>query len=225
MGFGSLGFRHLPEAPIPAARLPWALSLLERGASSQQSAAQAEMRGRKARRAAEPQESAAAAAPCRGEAAPGRARHRSAGAAGLAQSPKQGHGRNGKNREIQHRDCEGSGGRAGGSKARLGRMRAAAAEERRFGWAAFHVDGGAEQEGTWRCLSVTRPRATDLKCHRPPTQAAKVLSFSTTSLAQASSTAPHHTDAACPHAAFSFRSYICSQLRTGWRCDDESSKD
>lgn len=75
--------------------------------------------------------------------------------AGLALSPKHGHCRNGKDREAQHRDRAGH----AGNKTHLGKMHAAVAEERQFGWMAFHVDEGAEQEGTWRWLLVSRARA------------------------------------------------------------------
>lgn len=112
---------------------------------------------------------------------PDRAHHCPAGTAGPAQSPKRGHGRNGKNRETGHRDCEGRGRRDGGNKTHLGKMHVA--EERQFGWVAFHADEGAKGEETRRWLLVSSPRATDLKQHQPPTQAVKVLSFRTTNLA------------------------------------------
>lgn len=145
------------------------LSLLERSASSQQSAPgrrcapQAALPAGKARIAAElagktPRVRLLAEARQRPDRAVTVSR-----SAGPAQSPKQGHGRNGKNRETQHSDCEGRGRRDGGKKAQLGKMHAAVAQQRRFGWVAFRAHEGAEREETWRRLSVTRPRAADLK--------------------------------------------------------------
>lgn len=122
------------------------LSLLERGTSSQQSALWVEMCAtacsdseKSAGSSGTGRENTVVTAPCRAAQAGSRLDCSAHPLAGLAHSPEQGDCGNGENRETQHGDCEGRGRRDGGNKTHLGKMHAAVAEERRFGWVAFHV--------------------------------------------------------------------------------------
>lgn len=153
------------------------------------------------------------------------------GAAGLAHSPEQGDCGNGQNRETQHGDCEGRGRRDGGNKTHLGKMHAAVAEERRFGWVAFHV-----RNNSWRSKA-----ARDLE--EAVSQQAKSYRSEITSatdtgqwrfwaaeqpawLNQVPLLPTTWITAPASHEAFSFRAYICNQLRTLMvESGDKSSRD
>lgn len=121
-------------------------SLFWRGTSSQQSVLWVEMCAtacshseKSAGSGGTGRENTVVTAPCRAAQAGSRLDCSAHQSAGLAHSPEQGDCGNGENRETQHGDCEGRGRRDGGNKTHLGKTRAAVAEERRFGWAAFHV--------------------------------------------------------------------------------------
>lgn len=146
------------------------LSLLERGACSQQGALWMETCATARSHSEQSAESSGAGRENTVVTAPGRAqaagppRWTPASRSHRARTVTQARGcRNGNNTETEHTDCEGTGRRDGGNKTHLGKMHAAVAKEEQFGWVAFHVDEGAKQEETWRWLIVSRPRSTDLK--------------------------------------------------------------